>query len=309
VALTRRVCAGDVFDEEFKLYPDSWCLQATLTRDLALLDTAETGSGDFEDNQSSYDRPGSWGVAGVYDFLQFKQCSTLEELAEIEEPQSASHSTRLVLYPFQDERLRVDQSVVDLLCRRASGEDLDRFPILVFTSVSFTAAVYGKDGKQGSALKAILNMIKLWACFEESLECRQRSYFFGSLSNPDLVVVTLINNPHELRQLYSVVRRVECLKTSELDQCRLEGVHDDYDAGLELERPGHACMSVQPILSFSRSSTEQMVAKSFIDGESEAHFAVDFRLKVLNGYQAGEADATNAETINPYRSTRMLQCA
>lgn len=268
-------------DPDFKLHAMDWFLNITLKKDLSYKFHNEDPK--FGVAYPDLAPENHWRVAGAYDFLNVKRLKVLEEIKTTEcENNPWSDIRCLLLFPF--EGLGPDDELISMLeCPDNNTLSSDRIPIMVMSRLLLAPPVYELRNKPGTVTKSIWNLIRLCEKKRKSIG-NLKTIYFGSLSGPDLVIITLPTTPEELAWTHTLHNMIGSLKLAELK-------NGDYftcenRANLEMSKcPGHALVSLTPLLTFREKSKDYFALENFKNAELKYGLKLPFRLRVDCGHE------------------------
>ncbi len=266
------------------LVPENRCLRVALIRDLSCRyqrDCKELG----DDTRDPLDPQNMWRVAGAYDFLRVESFEDLEDLGSRKtdlEVESAFQEVRsLVLFPYRG--FNPGEEFV----RKLEKRDEKKSPLLVLTQIVLSAVAYEFGPGEGWVLKAIRSLIALVKEESDKLSCVvPETAYLGSLSGPDLVIVSLPRSADELAGAHALARVARTMRLGALRQ-RTCGEDVHRNLGGDEKCPGHACVLVQPMLAFCPSQQALFEDQTFAKAERQHRMRLNFDLRVCCGHELG----------------------
>jgi hypothetical protein len=235
-----------------------------------------------------------WRIAGTYDFLKFKKLTKLAELEEQDPHWVWTAPHRLVLFPFGGAEFALPDSVVRGLqypdtCAKTPSD----LPLLVLTTILLAGPAYELGEGHGSVIQAIQSLARLLNGAQVDPLPKPQTFFLGSLSGADLVMLSLPKNPAELHGAHALARYAQTLKLAQLARKRRKDIDED-DKAESRDRPGNACVLVQPMLGFRLGTQEYFDQPEFRRQEQEQGLRLRFGLRVTSGNEAHVVESIRA---------------
>ncbi|HUW83280.1 MAG TPA: hypothetical protein VMZ31_10830 [Phycisphaerae bacterium] len=269
------------------LEPADGGLLVTLTRDLShkynLFPPGNDGA-DPDQEQAEplppLDLKRGWCVAGTWDLLEVTKFDALDEIADRPLPASWAESRNLVLFPFREHPLL--QDFVPALLNPQEIQTDSQHPLLVLTMISLSPPAYEFDDDGVSVVRAIGNLVNLLKEAQLRKVDRPETAYLGSLSTPDLVLISLPKNPAQLHGAHVIARLANRIR---LDEIRRGDFLDSRKSSVADEQwPGHACVVATPMLAFRLKSKSYFSTDEYRNAEERYGVSFPFRLRVDCGH-------------------------
>lgn len=223
-----------------------------------------------------------WRAAGIYDFLGFKTLETLDDALQRDIPAAHLDTRNLVLFSF--ESLEPTALFLDDLEHpdNQTGDAIEH-PIVAVSEITLSPSTYQSDLGHGCLLKSLANLIQILRASSPGVAFGDDTTYWGCLSGCDLVVVTRVRGPKELRTAHELASVARNLWRAEVRNGKFLPDKTRVSGGQSGE--GHACAKVASLFAFRLAAASRFDEPAFKAEEKQSGVRYTFSLRVDCGHE------------------------